>query len=202
MSIAEFTSILPNAISDRRRLFTAADLAHFPTDLPSGPVDYELDHGVLIMMMRPTRRHSSLQARLAGELHAQGEKLGYGNVYTEVGIVLSRNPDRVVGPDVAFYAKSILPLVETPEGYLETMPSLAVEVRSKNDSRPYIDRKASDYLNAGVPLVWIVDADANQLLIMQSGRPTRILNMQDTLTADGLIPGFQLALADLFRESA
>ncbi len=60
---------------------------------------------------------------------------------TEVGIVLWRNPDRVVGADVVFVAKKSLPIQRTKEGYLETIPELVVEIRSKNDSLKYVERK-------------------------------------------------------------
>jgi Uma2 family endonuclease len=181
-------------------LFTAADLAHFPPEVPSGPVDYELDNGVLVMMMRPSGRHAGLHARVTGYLFSAGEQLGYGQVKTEPGLVLWRNPDRVVGPDVAFFAKSIFPLRESREGYYETMPSLVVEVRSKNDSRPFIDRKVNDYLQAGVPLVWVVDADDQTVLVMRTGAATQTLGIGEVLTAENLIPGFRLPIADLFRE--
>ena len=179
---------------------TAADLEHFPAEIPSGPVDYELDNGLLVMMKRPSARHAGLHAKITGELYIQGQQLSYGSVQTEPGLILWRNPDRVVGPDVAFFAKSIFPLRESREGYYETMPSLVVEVRSKNDSRPFVDRKVNDYLQAGVPLVWVVDADDQTVLVMRAGVATQTLGIGDVLTAENLIPGFRLPIADLFRE--
>ena len=44
------------------RLLTAADLAIFPTDLPSGQVNYELINGRLMMMFPPGDDHCSIQA--------------------------------------------------------------------------------------------------------------------------------------------
>lgn len=182
------------------RLLTAAELAEFSEELPSPYSGYELDNGVLVMMMRPSFRHGTLQARLTGYLFAMGEQLGYGKVITEPGIILWRNPDRVVGPDIAFFERGIFPLHDTREGYLETMPSIVVEIRSKNQSRPYVDRKASDYLAAGVLLVWIVDPEASQVIVMRPDQEEVVLSASATLTAEPFIPGFQLPLADLFKE--
>ena len=36
-----------------QRLFTAADLEALPSELPSGPIDYELDNGRLVFIMVP-----------------------------------------------------------------------------------------------------------------------------------------------------
>src|SRR5262245_11075996 len=103
------------ALGRQERLFTVADLAALPSDLPSGPVDFELDNGRLVIMSPPGRRHCSSQARIAGQLLLHGEEKGHGEVMTEVGVVLWRNPDRVVGPDVAFVTKSQLPTKDSPE---------------------------------------------------------------------------------------
>src|SRR5216684_4341273 len=58
------------------RLFTVADLAVFPSDLPSGPVVYELDNGRLIVMPPPGDIHGAVETILAAELRNQGDKRG------------------------------------------------------------------------------------------------------------------------------
>jgi hypothetical protein len=50
-----------------------------------------------------------------------------------------------------------LPIRRTPEGYLETIPELVVEVRSKNDTLAALEHRAQDYLLAGAAVVWVVD---------------------------------------------
>lgn len=89
------------------RLLTAADLEAFPTELPSGmPIDYELDNGRLVFIMAPPGDlDGAAQSKIATYLTMLGEFQGHGKVRTEVGIVLWRGPDRVVGADVAFIAK-------------------------------------------------------------------------------------------------
>ena len=122
------------------RLFTVADLAAMPDSLPSGPVRYELDDGVLIAMAPAADIHSAKQF-VAGVIlyfHAQAKGLGEGR--TESAIVLRRNPDRVAIADAAFLTTDQFPLKHSKEGYLETIPKLAIEVKSKNDTWP--DRKS------------------------------------------------------------
>ncbi len=91
------------------RLLTAADVAAMPEQLPSGPVSFELHHGRLVAMSPPGARHGNLQVRFGSALVTQGEAKGHGTAYTEVGIVLGRNPDHVFGADAAFAAKQSLP---------------------------------------------------------------------------------------------
>lgn len=187
------------AIEPRGRLFTAADLAVLPTHLPSGDVDFELDHGRLIVMVPPGHLHGSTQTRLGAALFVQGEQAGHGRAFTEVGLVLSRKPDTVVGPDVAFIGTAKLPVRESPEGYLETIPDLVIEIRSRNDTTAELDSKVAAYLAAGVRSEWVADPIAKTIVTHQSGRPPRIYAESETITLGELIRGFRLEVADVFR---
>ncbi|MBV9122370.1 MAG: Uma2 family endonuclease [Planctomycetes bacterium] len=193
--------ILRAEVTPLPRLFTAADLAVLPSELPSGPVLYELDNGRLITMPPPGDIHGAVESNLVTELKNQGERRGLGKVRSgDVGIVLWRNPDRVVGADAVFIANKSLPLRRSPEGYLETIPDLVVEVRSKNDTKPYIERKVADYLTAGVRVVWVPDPDARTLTAYRPGQEPQVFTDQDTLTIEDVIPGLQIAFRDIFQE--
>lgn len=182
------------------RLLTAADLAIFPTDLPSGQVNYELINGRLMMMVPPGDDHGSIQAEFAAELVFQAKRRGLGLVRTEVGIVLRRNPDCVFGADVVFLAAASLPPRRSPEGYLETIPTLVVEIRSKNDTLAYVERKIADYLKAGVRLAIVIDPEARTAALHRPNQPVVLLAASDELTCEDIIPGFRLPLANLFAD--
>jgi Uma2 family endonuclease len=180
------------------RLFTAADLAAMPTELPSGSVGFVLDNGRLIVVSPPGNRHSAIQGNIVEALKQQGTRNGHGKTRVELGVVLRRNPDRVVGVDVAFITIASLPVRESPEGYLETIPDLMVEIRSKNDSLSYLQRKIADYLTAGAKVAWLVDAEREQVTVYRSSGAPEVLDSQQTLTLGDVIPGFALAVADVF----
>jgi Uma2 family endonuclease len=183
------------------RLFTVADLEALPSELPSGPIDYELDNGRLVfIMIPPGDTHGAAQVKIGGQLLVHGEWKGQGKVRTEVGVVLWRNPDRVVTPDVLFIANKSLPLRLSREGYLETIPELVVEVRSKNDSKRYVQHKVDDYLKAGVEVVWIADPATKTVSVHKRDSEPTDLSEADTLTLPGLIPDFALVVAEVFRE--
>lgn len=190
-----FTCVRPGM-----RLFTAADLAVLPEQLPSGPVSFELHHGRLVPMSPPGATHGNLQIRIGSALANQGEQKGLGKAYTEVGIVLEREPDHVVGADAAFIAKRSLPARVAPEGYLATIPELVVEIRSKNDRTSEVAEKIADYLRAGAHVVWVVDSDNENVTEHRPNVEPKVLTTADSLTCNDIISGFQLSLADLFRD--
>jgi Uma2 family endonuclease len=184
-----------------QRWFTAADLPALPTELPSGPIDYELDNGKLVfIMVPPGDTHGAAQLKIGGRLLVDGEFKGCGKARTEVGVVLWRNPDRVLTPDVLFVANKSLPLRLSNEGYLETIPELVVEVRSKNDSLKYIQHKVDDYLKAGVEVVWVADPAARTIAVHVSGRNPVVHSEADVLSLPDLIPDFTLLVSDIFQE--
>lgn len=180
---------------------TAADLDALPTELPRGTVDYELDNGRLIIMSPTGDRHADVHLAIGSELKLQGERRGHGKAYVEVGVILWKDPFRVVGPDVAFVKRDSLPVKTSPEGYLETVPELIVEVRSKNDTKPYVARKVADYLATGVQLVWIVDPEVSTVEEHRPGLAQKTHSRDSILQCEDVIPGFRLSLADLFPQS-
>jgi Uma2 family endonuclease len=180
------------------RLLTAADLAVLPSQLPSGPVRWELDNGRLVAMAPPGYIHGRCENNVASQLRAQGEARGHGQACGEVGVLLRRHPDRVVGPDAAFIANQSLPVRLSPEGYLETIPDLVVEVRSKNDTQPEIEQKVNEYLRAGVRVVWVPDPERQTVTAYRGRQPPQVFAATDTLTVPDVIPGFAMPVQDVF----
>jgi Uma2 family endonuclease len=183
-----------------QRLLTAADLAALPAELPSGPVKYELYDGRLVLMAPPADEHSLIQHRIGVALYKYAESLGLGEARSEVGIILRRNPDRVVGPDAALVASRSLPVRRSPEGYLETIPELVIEIRSKNDTPAELRDKVHEYLQAGVQIVWVVEPQSKSVTVFRSRESPHDLKAGDVLTAERVISGFQVPVAELFTD--
>jgi Uma2 family endonuclease len=182
------------------RTLTAADLAELPTLLPSGSVRYELDAGELQLMSPTGEIHGGVEASIASLLKVQGEWQGHGKVRSgEVGIVLRRGPDTVVGADVVFLTNDQIPPRRSPEGYLETVPALVVEVVSNNDRRRQIVRKVRAYLAAGARAVWVADPEPRTHTIHRAGAPPVVLTESDTLTAEEIVPDLSFSVSRLFE---
>lgn len=180
------------------RLLTVGDLEGLPTELPTGPVDYELENGRLVPTSPPGNVHGAVQLNIGTELKNYADRTGVGRARTETGVLLWRNPDRLTVPDVLFVAAKSLPIRETREGYLETIPELVVEVRSKNDASSMIASKVADYLKAGVELVWVVEPQLRTVTVYRPGRPAETFRGDDVLVCEDLLPGFRLELARVF----
>jgi Uma2 family endonuclease len=191
----------PVSPSPTPRLLTIADVAALPSELPSGPVCYELNNGVLVIMPPPGNIHGAVESNMATELKTQGERRGFGKARSgDVGIILWRNPDRLVGADAAFISNASLPIRCSPEGYLETIPELTFEARSKNDTMPEVLAKVADYHKAGVRVVWVADPGPKTVTEYRPGQPPKVYGINDTLTVDDLIPGFRMPVQQVFVE--
>lgn len=182
------------------KLLTVADFDVFPDDLPSGPVKYELHEGRLIVMRPPGDPHGASQSNIAAYLKMLGEFKNHGKARTEVGVIVQRNPDTVYVPDAVFIANRSLPIRKSREGYLESIPEIVVEVRSKNDSLRGLHRKAETYLHAGAQIVWILDPQAKTVAVVASDRQPVVVGENEMLTAAEIIPDFSVRVADLFVE--
>ncbi len=91
----------------------------------------------------------------------------------------------------------------TAEGLPETgfwaiAPDLVAEVVSPNDRMTEIQDKVTDYLAAGVRLVWVVDPKIETVTVYQSLKQVKVLVAEDVLEGEGVLPGFKLALKKLF----
>lgn len=113
--------------------------------------------------------------------------------------MLSIGPDSVAGPDASFVAERSLPIRESPEGYLETIPELVVEIRSKNDTGAYLTRKVTKYLKIGVQLVWVIDPQAKTVIEHRASAAPKTFTIGGVLQFEDIIPGFRLPLAELFK---
>lgn len=159
---------------------------------------YELSKGELVPMTPVGWRHGRIVVRLARLLDEFAEKRNLGNVSTEVGFRLSRNPDTVRAPDVAFVAKARIPAGALSEKFVEFPPDLAAEVLSPEDTAREILRKVEEYLAAGVPLVWVVDPGTQTVTVYRSLQDVKILSADQELDGAGAIPGLNIRVSEIF----
>jgi Uma2 family endonuclease len=78
------------------------------------------------------------------------------------------------------------------------VPELVVEVLSPATRVNDLGVKRDYYLDVGVCELWLADPAAKTLVRARRSSPDEELNSADTLTS-ALLPGFSLALAQVFR---
>jgi Uma2 family endonuclease len=161
----------------------------------------ELVKGEVVPMSPTGHAHGFIEVNFAAVLHAFVHKRKLGRVLGgEVGIYTHRNPDTVRGADVAFISNGRLAQVQSI-GYLDVAPELIVEVMSPDDRWGEVNDKLAEYFAVGVQRVWVADPRRQQIHVYRSQTEIDILSVDDTLTGDELLPGFSVAVADIFDPS-
>ncbi len=176
-------------------LMTAEDLLELPED----HMRHELIEGELRTMPPAGHEHGSLGSELFLSLgnHVKANRLG--KVYlAETGFTVSREPDTVLAPDVAFVSTERLNLIHRREGYFPGVPDLAVEVISPSDRYSEVEEKVKSWLQHGTRMVIVVDPRTETLKVYRSPSDVQILTREDTLECGDVIPGWTLSLAELF----
>lgn len=118
-------------------------------------------------------------------------------VGVEVGFILQRGPDVVRAPDV--YAIRREQVAAGHEGFVEAAPDLAVEILSPTDRFREVEGKVSDYLRAGTGAVWAIDPSTRRVYTFSADGRVERLTEEDTLAAEALLPGFAVAVSELFE---
>jgi Uma2 family endonuclease len=171
---------------------TVADLLRMPKD---GRL-YELVDGE-ILVSPAGMRHSEIAAKIVHIIATYLEKRPIGKVFTEnVGIALPNG--NVRSPDVTFVGTEKLPPGELTEGFGELVPDLAVEVLSPSDRLKEVGRKIGEFLDCGVPVVWLVDPRRESVVLYRSLSDTQQFTADDTITGEPVLPGFSCKVAQFF----
>ncbi|MEM1304909.1 MAG: Uma2 family endonuclease [Planctomycetota bacterium] len=110
------------------------------------------------------------------------------------------DPSRVRRPDVSFIRQQRLPAGELPTGHCRIVPDAVAEVVSPNDGYSDVESKVDEYLSAGVALVWVIDPAARSVRVHHRSGGVEDLDEQQTLTGGDLLPGFEVKVAELFRQ--
>jgi Uma2 family endonuclease len=185
---------MAHPLAGDERLLTIAEFEQLPEEDASRS---ELIRGRVVRSPRPASLHGRLVVRLCRVLDEFAERHGAGVVVANIGVVLSRNPDTVRGPDVAFFSRERIPASGYATAYWGP-PDLAIEITSPSNRVSEIQEKVTDYLDAGVRVAWVVDAPSRSVTVYHQDGTARILRSNDVLEGDDVLPGFRLPLAAFF----
>jgi Uma2 family endonuclease len=181
-------------------LFTTEELLSLPED----GTDRWLIAGELRErpVTKRNRYHSRSMARVCKLLEdwreAQPEPRGQVLV-GEAGVILGRDPDTTVGIDVTYISAEVMARQTDVSTMVEGIPTLVAEILSPNDTIEDINEKIDVYLAAKVPIVWIIDPHRQSVTVHQPGEPSRLLNVGDELSAEPHLPGFRVAIKQIFE---
>lgn len=119
----------------------------------------------------------------------------------DAGMITERGPDTVRGPDISFFSYSRIPKGASLEGYAQVAPEVVFEVRSPSDRWPRMLERVSEFLNAGVLAVYVVDAKKETVTAFdaESDQPDRTFEGDDELTFPEPLSGLRIAVPELFE---
>jgi Uma2 family endonuclease len=158
----------------------------------------ELVRGELMVMSPAGFEHGQIIGEMTAALVAFVKQHQLGMVMgAETGFQIGHNPDTVRAPDVAFVRSDRVPPAPV-RGFFQGPPDLAVEVVSPGDRVGEVAAKVQQWLDAGCSLVWVVDPQVRTVAVYRSRGSTGVVGAAGELSGEDVLPGFRLALADLF----
>jgi len=176
-----------------------------PEDLllmPDEGQGFELVHGEL-REIKASIECSRIAGNIGFRLHRYCDRVQPGWVFLS-GLSYRCFPDDPKGTrraDASYISLERMPLATyEDEGHCTTVPDLVAEVVSPNDLSDEVEEKLDEWLAAGVKIVWIVSPVTKTVRIHQQDGGYAFLHAADTLTAEGMLPGFSCPVVDLFRK--
>ncbi|HUP88370.1 MAG TPA: Uma2 family endonuclease, partial [Longimicrobiales bacterium] len=130
-------------------------------------------------------------AEIAGILRDYLKEQPIGRVRVNSGVLLSREPLTVRGPDVSFVASSRL-AYGTADPFLNGAPDLAVEVVSPSNRAAELLEKIAEYFAGGAKVVWVVYPRTKSIVVHLANGEVGIVAGEDPLTAPDVLPGFSV----------
>ena len=117
---------------------------------------------------------------------------------SSVGFVLPN--DAILSPDASWVSRDRLAALtaEQRTKFLPLCPDFVIELRSPTDSLPALRNKMQEYIANGVRLGWLIDPREQQVSVYRPQLPVELLDRPRSVSADPLLPGFSLEMADIW----
>lgn len=131
--------------------------------------------------------HSRLQMRVGTYLLTHYEKSGI-EVFPELRVQVK--PTRFRIPDIC------LTLGDPGEEILTKPPILCIEILSPEDRMSRVEERINDYLEMGVPAVWVLDPYTKQAFTATMAEGLREVKSGILKTGE---PAIEVPLAEIFR---
>ena len=180
----------------QRQGMTFEEAARLDPDEQSG----ELDSGRWMPVTKNTWRHGEIvsNVNVLLRLYARAHP-GWSVSVGDPGTKLKRDPDVLRGPDVGIVRADRRPTGKGAEGWLEGAPDVAVEVIGDGQTPSELAKKALEYLAAGAKMVWVLDAEPQQLIVYSPPNHVRVLGPDEILEGADVLPGFACKVRELFE---
>lgn len=153
-----------------------------------------------ILIMSPTggetgRRNFALIGQFWAWVRADRTGVGFDS---STGFILSNGAER--SPDVAWVRAdrwNALPPAER-DRFVKLCPDFVAELRSPSDDLAILQAKLAEYMACGCQLGWLLDPTSRSVHVYRPAAEPDILADPATVSGDPVLPGFALALDELW----
>ena len=167
--------------------------------LPEGDRPYELVNGKAILKMSPKFFHSRLQKTLLIILDSWAKNKG--RIEPEWAIKLERNGiDWVPVPDLCYTSYARLSADWILDEACPVAPELAIEIISPGQTFGDMAEKATDYLQAGVGRVWLIDTKSQSITVFYPNTLPKTFR-DDSAITDDLLPELNITPQQIFQQA-
>jgi Uma2 family endonuclease len=179
---------------------TITDLEQLQTEHPEWQM--ELVEGKIIVMGPSDYESEEIGTRLSTFLNiwVMSRKLGRVTGSSAGFILPSIEEDsekrNLRAPDVSFVKADRLK--KTKRDFVELVPDLMVEIKSKSDRIKPLEEKIQLFLQLGSVVGILIDPDKLTVTIYRLNQAPAVLQNGDTLTLPDLLPGWELAVSELW----
>jgi Uma2 family endonuclease len=161
---------------------------------------YEVVNGVRVEKPGTGIRSSLIASELLVRLGVFARDRDLGWVICEALFIFDRAKNLRRRPTLAFVSSQRWPLdreLSMTDDW-EVIPDVAIEITGPNQQFEAVLSKVHEYFAHGVTQVWLVVPEVRQVYLYSTATQVRILTAGDTLEGGPLLPGFRLAVAELF----
>ncbi len=178
-----------------KKLITIEEFEQFADSPENSERRFELIDGEIVEKM-PTEIHGIIVAWIVVAFGMYIKGGGAGRVAVEVRHRKLGDKHNAFLPDISFSVDISEPPVA--RGSVPKLPDLAVEVKSADDTYAQMRHKATYYIANGSRLVWLVYLEKRLVEVYRPGRDSEILNEEDVLVGDEVLPSFSLPVCEVF----
>lgn len=180
---------------DMLPLMTAEQLFALPDDGQRR----ELVMGELKMMSPAGSEHGAVIFKLSTLLGSYLTDSPVGEAFgAETGFLISRNPDTVRAPDIAFVSAERIAEFGLPKTFWPGVPDLAIEVVSPSDRTDDVEEKVKLWLTSGCREVWVVSPVLRTVTLYHSLTEIDIYAGTQTVDGSRVLPELSCPLIRIF----
>jgi Uma2 family endonuclease len=172
---------------------TAQDLEKIQAQLPDRRM--ELVDGEIIVMTPSGYESDEVASSFSGELYNWVRPRKLGRV-TGAGAGFTLPNENTRAPDVSFVRAERLKI--SPRSFADLAPDLMVEVKSPTDSLKKLQDKIQEFLALGTLVGILINPEVRSIEVYRLNQDAIILGDGDVLSLPDLLPGWEIAVSELW----